>query len=61
MVCTLEIWCELFCKEPSAMRKIDSYELNAIMRKIEGWEQSDKTVRLPIYGKQRVYIRLEQE
>ena len=35
MVCTLEIWCELFGKEPSAMKKIDSYEINAIMRKLK--------------------------
>jgi len=42
------------------MRKIDAYELNAIMRKIEGWEQSETQVRLPIYGKQRVYVRTEQ-
>ena len=57
MVCTLEIWCELFGKEPSAMRKIDSYEINAILRKIEGWEQSDKVIRMPLYGPQRVFVR----
>ena len=61
MVCTLEIWCELFGKEPSAMKKIDSYEINAIMRKLEGWEQSESMARLPIYGKQRVFIKVEQD
>ena len=56
-VCTLEIWCELFGKEPSAMKKIDSYEINAIIRKIGGWEPGEKVVRVPLYGPQRVYIK----
>lgn len=57
MVCTLEIWCELFGKEPSAMRKIDSYEINSMLRKIEGWEQGDKIIRIPLYGPQRVFVK----
>lgn len=58
-VCTLEIWCELFGNDPSTLRKIDAYEINAIMRKIDGWEQSDYMPTLPIYGRQRVYKRAE--
>ncbi len=58
-VCTLEIWCELFGKEASALRKIDSYEINTILKKIEGWEQSDYMPKLPIYGRQRIYKKLE--
>ena len=57
MVCTLEIWCELFGKEPSAMRKIDSYEINSMLRKIEGWEQGGKIIRIPLYGPQRVFVK----
>ncbi len=60
-VCTMEIWCELFGKEATAMRKIDSYEINAIMKKIEGWKKYDGNkqgrLRVPLYGIQRVYIR----
>lgn len=60
-VCTMEIWCELFGKEATSMRKIDSYEINAIMRKIEGWKRYDGNkqgrLRVPIYGIQRVFIR----
>lgn len=60
-VCAMEIWCELFGKEPSAMRKIDSYEINAILRKIEGWEKytgnKQGRVRVPLYGIQRVFVR----
>ena len=60
-VCTMEIWCELFGKEATAMRKIDSYEINAIMRRIEGWKKYDGNkqgrLRVPLYGIQRVFIR----
>ncbi len=56
-VCTLEIWCELFGNDPSTLRKIDAYEINAIMRKIDGWELGEKVKRVPIYGPQRVYIK----
>jgi len=60
-VCAMEIWCELFGKEPSAMRKIDSYEINAILRKIEGWEKytgnKQGRARIPIYGIQRIFVR----
>ncbi|SET38667.1 Virulence-associated protein E [Natronincola peptidivorans] len=62
-VCVMEIWCELFGKEPSAMRKIDSYEINAIMRKIDGWEKytgnKDGRARVSNYGIQRVFVRKE--
>jgi putative DNA primase/helicase len=57
-VCTLEIWCELFGKGAAVLRKIDSYEINAILRKIEGWKLSDNMVRFPLYGRQRVFIRV---
>jgi predicted P-loop ATPase len=64
-VCTMEVWCELFGKEPSSMRKIDSYEINAILRKIEGWEKyngnKNGMMNLPIYGKQRIYVRMDNE
>lgn len=60
-VCTLEIWCELFGKDPSTMKRQDSYELNGIMRKIEGWEKyTDNKIgnaKVPGYGIQRIFIR----
>ncbi|MGF7185294.1 putative P-loop ATPase [Desulfitispora alkaliphila] len=60
-VCTMEIWCELFGKEASAMRKIDSYEINAIMRKVDGWERytgnKQGNAKIPLYGVQRIFIR----
>ena len=60
-VCAMEIWCELFGKEHTAMRKIDSYEINAIMRKIDGWERytgnKQGNAKIPLYGVQRIFVR----
>lgn len=64
-VCTMEIWCELFGKEATAMRKIDSYEINAIMRKIDGWEKYTGNklgnAKVPLYGIQRIYVRCDKQ
>ena len=56
-VSNIEIWCECFGKLKEDMRPADSYAIASIMAHIEGWERSGRFVRLPIYGKQRVYIR----
>lgn len=62
-VCTMEIWCELFGKESHAMQKKDSYEINAIIRRIGGWVRytgnKQGSIKTPIYGIQRIYTRLE--
>lgn len=55
-VCNMEIWCECFGKDGSAMKPADSYAIAAIMRKIEGWDKADRTT-YPIYGRQRGYRR----
>ena len=34
--CNMEIWCECFGRDSSTLKKIDSYEISGIMRKIEG-------------------------
>lgn len=58
-VCNLEIWCECFGKEASAIKPSDSYAIAAVIKKIDGWyKDCDKSrIRLPIYGLQRVYRR----
>ncbi|WP_164948456.1 virulence-associated E family protein [Clostridium sp. FP2] len=56
-VCVMEVWCELFGKDASMLKKIDSYEIGGIMRKMEGWEKINDRVQLPIYGRQRVFLR----
>ena len=56
-VSNIEIWCECLGKPKEDMKPADSYAIASIMAHIEGWEKSGRGVRLPIYGKQRVYSR----
>jgi predicted P-loop ATPase len=64
-VCTMEIWSECFGKDGVNLKKIDAYELNGIMAKIEGWKRysgnKQGTLRFSIYAKQRAYVRDENE
>ena len=53
-VCNMEIWCECFGQDASKLRKQDSYDITAIMRKMEGWEKGGGK-RVPLYGYQKVY------
>lgn len=55
-VSNIEIWCECFGKNQSDMSKKDSYEIAAIMAKMEDWEKGELQC-MPIYGRQRVYGR----
>ena len=59
-VCTMEIWSECFGNDPGRMRKQDSYDISAILRKL-GWNRfkgnKNGTMNLKLYGKQRVYVR----
>ncbi len=57
VVSNLEIWCECFGKPREDIQMRDSYAITAIMKRMSDWEKTSKTVRLPIYGKQRVYQR----
>ena len=60
-VSKIEIWSECFGRDTDQLRKIDSHEISAIMAQIDGWQDSGKRKRLPIYGQQRVYERVSQE
>lgn len=63
LVCNMEIWCECFGKEASALKPADSYAIAGIMRKIPEWgkyqENKNGTCTFHIYGKQRAYSRNE--
>lgn len=54
-----EIWAECFGKNVSEMRPSDSYAIAAIMTRIDGWKRSDERKQVPIYGRQRLYLRTE--
>lgn len=56
-VSKIEIWAECFSRDPDAMRRADSYDIAAIMQQLDGWSDSGKRERLPIYGRQRTYHR----
>ena len=53
-----EIWAECFGRNPADMKAADSYAIAALMEQVSGWERSRTRKRLPIYGLQRLYIRL---
>lgn len=58
-VSKIEIWSECFGRDPDAMRKIDSHEITAIMQQVDGWEDTGQRARLPIYGQQRVFKKVQ--
>ena len=57
-VSNLEIWAECFGRNPADMKSADSYAIAAIMLQMDGWEKSWERHRIPIYGQQRVYVRI---
>lgn len=59
-VSNLEIWCECFGRNSSDLKPSDSYTIAALMTQIPGWERTTKSKKLPIYGKQRLYMRVEE-
>lgn len=56
-VSNAEVWCECFGRGASDLKPADSYALAALMAKINGWERSSKIAKLPIYGRQRLYLK----
>ncbi len=56
-VCNAEIWAECFGRNLADMKPADSYSIQALMIQLEGWKRSEKLKTLPIYGRQRVYVR----
>lgn len=64
-VCNMEIWCECFGRDSSALKKMDSFEISGIMKNMKGWEKDKRTKNgsptFPIYGKQRAYVRVQEQ
>lgn len=58
-VSNVEIWSECFGNPTSSLRPQDSYTIAALMTQIEGWTRTSKSRKIPIYGKQRLYVRTE--
>lgn len=60
-VSNVEIWAECFGNPTSSLKSQDSYTLAALMAQIPGWKRTTKSKYLPGYGKQRLYVRVEEE
>ncbi len=56
-VSNMEIWTECFGKPKEDMKKADSYAISAIMAKLDNWDKTNSSKIIPIYGRQRVYVR----
>lgn len=61
VVSNAEIWAECFGRDPSDMKPADSYAIAAIMQKITGWEKAATRKRVFPYGRQRLYVREDDE
>ena len=63
-LCIMEIWCECFFRERQDLKRTDSYEIEAILNRIGGWERitTNKSVkiRFEIYGPQRAFVRMKE-
>ena len=63
LVCPMEIWCECFGKDSANLKKSDSYEITAMIARIENWKPYDGTksgtTRFQIYNKQRAFMRVK--
>lgn len=64
-VCSMEIWCECFGRQREAIKKSDSYEIESIMQRIEGWQKYTGSkagkMRFGQYGIQKGYTRVTEE
>ena len=62
-VSAVEIWAECFGRDPTTIRRGDTYDIFGMLMKIGGWEKysGNKTgvIRRPPYGPQRCYVRVE--
>ena len=56
-VSNMEIWCECYCRNREDLKPSDSYALASLMSRIEGWSKPKELRSLPLYGRQRVYLR----
>ena len=60
-VCAVEIWAECFGKDPSTIKRSDTYDIFGMLMKIGGWKKysgnMNGLLRRPPYGPQRCYVR----
>lgn len=59
-VCILEIWCECFGKDRGSLKRQDSNEIAAIMKRMPDWRPVNKSMRYGIYGVAKGYERWQK-
>ena len=63
VVSAVEIWAECLGKEPSQIKRSDTYDIFGMLMRIGGWEKykgnKAGALRRPPYGPQRCYVRKE--
>ncbi|MHA0855896.1 virulence-associated E family protein [Paenibacillus sp. CMAA1364] len=57
-VCAAEVWVECYGKRFGDMRSWDARDIYNILRKIPNWDQRKGRVRVPVYGTQTVFEKL---
>lgn len=64
VVSAVEIWAECFGKEPTAIRRSDTYDIFGMLMKIGGWEKyggnKNASLKRAFYGTQRCFVREEE-
>ena len=64
VVSAVEIWAECFGKEPTAIRRSDTYDIFGMLMKIGGWEKyrgnKNSSLKRAFYGTQRCFVREEE-
>ena len=58
-VSNAEIWCECFGRSFQDLKPTDSYAIAALMTQIPGWGRTTERVRQPLYGRQRLYGKID--
>jgi predicted P-loop ATPase len=58
-VSNAEIWCECFGRSFQDLKPTDSYAIAALMTQIPGWERTFERVRQLLYGRQRLYRKID--
>ena len=56
-ICAAEVWCELYNKNISDMRKSDTREINAVLTRLPGWKKAHMNFGASYGDKQRGYIK----
>ena len=63
-VCAVEIWAECFGKDPTAIKRSDTYDIFGMLMKIGGWEKysgnKNASLKRGFYGTQRCFVRSER-